>query len=102
MGQDCGLIKTGYRIYAVVHMLKFVLKSIIEVPAAKALHNEHGEGVGHNLQGTVDHVVHVEVSSELGRVEGEPVVCQRVHKPVRVSFPTASSPVTNGISYQLP
>ena len=57
-------------------MLNFVLKPIIELPAAKAFHNEHGEGVSDNLQRTVDHVVHVEVSSELGRVKGESVVRQ--------------------------
>ena len=85
-----------YAVYAVVHMLKFVLKPIIKLPTAKALHNEHGEGVGHNLQSTVDHVVHVEVSSELGRVEGESVVRHRVHKPVG-GFISVTIPITSSI-----
>ena len=46
------------------------------MPSSKALDDEHGDGVGHDLQRAVDHVVNVEVSAELGRVKGESVVRQ--------------------------
>ena len=38
------------------------------MPPSEALYDEHGDGVGHDLQCAVDHVVDVEVSAELGRV----------------------------------